>query len=359
MNVDEIQHCTIFLCRAGSHAYGTNTPESDIDIRGVCIPTNLSYYVGFGLKHFEQKTDGWPENEDKTVYDLRKAIKLMADNNPNMLELLYTRPEDTLHSTIFWHNIVDHRKKFLSKKVRYRYSGYAYAQLKRIETHRNYLLNPPKKQPLRKDFGLQEKRMLTKHQEESFLWLISRLLEDSIEEMKLTDEVRKVLREVNYIGLLQSKIPDDVEQIIKRMTNAPDEWVQLLLKEKAYANAKQNWISYENWGKTRNPKRHELEKKYGFDAKHALHLVRLLRQGIEILKTETLEVYRQDREELLAIRNGAWTFEELKDYFNRCEKELHDLYATTSLPNTPDLKFIDKLCIETIQDYLGFKNTWL
>ncbi len=29
---------TIFLTRAGSHAYGLATPESDVDIRGVVIP---------------------------------------------------------------------------------------------------------------------------------------------------------------------------------------------------------------------------------------------------------------------------------------------------------------------------------
>ena len=49
----------------------------------------------------------------------------------------------------------------------------------------------------------------------------------------------------------------------------------------------------------------------GHPANWALHLVRLLRMGIEILTTGDLQVWRHDADELLAIRNGAWTYEQL------------------------------------------------
>ncbi|AEZ66297.1 hypothetical protein phiTE_131 [Pectobacterium phage phiTE] len=37
--------------------------------------------------------------------------------------------------------------------------------------------------------------------------------------------------------------------------------------------------------KNRNAARHELEEKFGYDTKHAMHLVRLLRMSQEILET--------------------------------------------------------------------------
>ena len=42
----------------------------------------------------------------------------------------------------------------LTKKVQQTFHGYAMAQLKKIKTHRSWLLNPPTKKPSREDFGL-------------------------------------------------------------------------------------------------------------------------------------------------------------------------------------------------------------
>lgn len=60
----------IFSTIAGSHAYGTNTKDSDMDIRGVAIRNDKSYYFGF-LKKFEQQQE---IDEDTVIYDIRKII---------------------------------------------------------------------------------------------------------------------------------------------------------------------------------------------------------------------------------------------------------------------------------------------
>lgn len=109
MNPDKwLELRTIYVVEAGSRAYGTNTPESDYDYRGACIPPK-SYF--FGLDNFEQAdgkgtgklvADGlrghitvaididsspiWerlPE-ADITVWSLAKMIKLASDGNPNV-----------------------------------------------------------------------------------------------------------------------------------------------------------------------------------------------------------------------------------------------------------------------------------
>ena len=90
MDIEQVKACMVFETLGGSHAYGTCTPESDWDYRGVCIPTDPSYYIGMGIKKFEQKDKEWPPDEDKVIYDLRKAFRLMADGNPNMIDLLFT-----------------------------------------------------------------------------------------------------------------------------------------------------------------------------------------------------------------------------------------------------------------------------
>lgn len=352
MEIEEVRNCTIFECLAGSHAYGTNTPESDVDIRGVCCPTDLSYYIGMGIKRFEQQEKGWPEGEDKVIYDLRKIVNLMADNNPNCLELLFTDPRYFLTIKPEWEVFIENRDLFLSKKVRYSYAGYAHAQLKRIKRHRNYLLNPPTHKPERSEFGLPQRKLVNSEQAGAYQWLLAKILEDGLEYMKLSQETREELRGVNFIGAIQSDIPDETSHVLKEVTGATDEWVESIMREKRYGNAMKGWNAYQNWRKTRNKKRQALEDKFQLDTKHAMHLVRLMRQGMEIMEGKRLVVFRPDAEELLAIRNGAWSYEQLEEYADECDKKMDELYKTSSLPKQPNRNKIDEICQNVIGNYV-------
>jgi hypothetical protein len=117
-----------------------------------------------------------------------------------------------------------------------------------------------------------------------------------------------------------------------------------------YTAAKDNHSNYWTWKKNRNQARSELEEKYGFDTKHAMHLVRLLRMGAEALETGIIHVKRPDAVELLAIRNGEWSYEQIVSYAEMMDKRVReDLYQTTSLPKRPDLAFAAELLMQ-IQD---------
>lgn len=355
MDAKSVHSCTIFLTKVGSHAYGTNTPTSDIDIKGVCIPTDKSYYIGMGINRFEQKDGGWDTDEDKVVYDIRKAMKLMADANPNMLDLLFCREEDFQYCHGLWNKVRHHRDKFLSKKVRHTFGGYAFAQLKRIQRHRAYLINPPKAKPERADFGLPEQeKLISQEQMGVFQWLLAKTLQDSIEELRLSDETKEELYGVNYIGLVQGNIDDtdDYYHGVKLVTGAPDEWIEAVMREKRYSNALKQWNAYNKWKKERNEKRQVLEAKFGYDTKHAMHLVRLMRMGIEILAGRGVQVYRPDREELLAIRDGAWEYEQVVDYAQKAEMNLIEMSSLSKLPKNPDRVFLDNLCQEVIERYV-------
>ena len=355
MNSKDVENDTIFLTIAGSKSYGTSTPESDTDVRGICVPSDKTYYFGYGLNVFEQKDKGW--EDDRVIYDLRKFFKLTADNNPNILELLYVDERFWLQNTDVWESIVLHRDKFLSKKCKHTFSGYAYAQLKRIKSHRNYLLNPPKKKPERRDFNLTEKRSLSNDSIGAIQWLLASFLEGSIEELPFSDLTKEELSGVNYIGLVQSnlsrELSEDSWKIIQEGSNVSDEVIYTMMQEKAYNNALADFTSYENWKKTRNSKRAAIEEKFGYDTKHAMHLVRLMNMGMEILKDKTLTVFRPEREELSSIRNGVWTYDQVVGYAEEAENTMNKLYKTSSLPNSPDRVFLDKLCQQSIERRLN------
>jgi len=78
----------------------------------------------------------------------------------------------------------------------------------------------------------------------------------------------------------------------------------------------------------------------------------------EILTTGKVVVKRPDREELLAIRNGAWSYDRLVEWAEAEDVELEQLYKTSkALPQTPDRKYLDKLCISLVEKSLS-KYSW-
>src|SRR5271157_537437 len=150
---------TIYITIHGSWAYGTNIETSDIDYRGIVIPPK-EYFFGIN-DSFENSVQKDP---DLSVFDIRKFFILAIENNPNVLELLFTEPEHHLIVTPAFEKIYNNRELFLSKKAKYSLSGYAYSQFKRIKLHRNYLLHPLKAPPTREEFGLINRTLIPKDQ---------------------------------------------------------------------------------------------------------------------------------------------------------------------------------------------------
>ena len=285
-----VENNLIYKVCAGSIAYGLNTAKSDIDIRGITVPPKEFY---FGLQSFEQQ-EMLP---DTVIYSLRKFIRLAKDCNPNIIEMLFVDDNDIIFMNKYGQLLRDNRHLFLSKKARFTFGGYAFAQLKRIKGHRKWITNPQVKPNKEKYF--KEKIMM------------------------LENKTKK-----KYMKFL----------------------------EQEYDNAMKKYSQYLNWKKNRNPERAKLEDKYGYDCKHAMHLIRLLKMGCEILEKGKVIVKRPDREELLAIRNGSLTYNELIKCAENYQNKLDKLYSTSLLPKKPDDKEINKLLINITEDFLNGKN---
>jgi hypothetical protein len=81
--------------------------------------------------------------------------------------------------------------------------------------------------------------------------------------------------------------------------------------------------------------------------KHAMHLIRLQFMFIEIATTGKVNTYREnERQLLLDIRNGKYTYEEIFAIVNELDKQVEDAIKNIILPAEPDYKKIDELIIE-------------
>lgn len=304
MNFD-VEACTIFLSRSGSHAYGTNIESSDEDFKGVCVPPK-SFVLG-PFFNFEQKEELVSKGAkyDKVVFSLSKFIKLASACNPNVVELLFTDESDWIVCTDLGRILVDHRDLFVTKEAKARFSGYAHSQLHRIKRHRSWLLNPIDKQPQRSDFGLPDgKRLISK----------------------------------SAMGA--------VDEIKSRGYSVGPEAETVIQKEKQYATALNNWRKYQHWKKNRNPARAAMEAKFGVDLKHALHLLRLQSMCVEILSGKGIITKRPDAAMLLDVRGGVYSYEEIIEMSDKLEAECNALYETSTLPSHPDVHKLNDLCVQ-------------
>jgi hypothetical protein len=105
---------------------------------------------------------------------------------------------------------------------------------------------------------------------------------------------------------------------------------------------------YQERIKTRNASPAELERQYGYDTKHAMHLIRLLRMATEIVATGTVQVCRPAAESLRAIRRGALSFEALIERAEPLGAEVQSLAAVTSLPACPDEAALNRFCADLV-----------
>lgn len=101
-------------------------------------------------------------------------------------------------------------------------------------------------------------------------------------------------------------------------------------------------------------KRKTLVDKFGYDTKNAAHLIRLLRMGMEFMKEGELFVTRHDAQQLLEIKRGEWTLEQVKAEATHGFKMAEQAYLASKLPSSPDMEAINRLSVDVMN--LVFKN---
>ncbi len=121
----------ILLGLGGSHAYGTSTETSDVDIRGCAVNSKEEILCG---EDFQQVTD---MATDTTVYSFMKFVKLLMNCNPNTIEILGLKQEHYIYLSDIGREMLDNRDMFLSKLAIKSFSGYATAQFHRLENKSN------------------------------------------------------------------------------------------------------------------------------------------------------------------------------------------------------------------------------
>lgn len=298
----------ILLGLGGSRAYGLETSTSDWDWRGVASNSGKEILLG---QDFEQVVD---ETTDTTIYSLKKIIRLLISNNPNVLEICGNKPEHIVYINEIGQELVDNVDMFLSRKAIGSFKGYALAQLHRMENalcHDSYS-------------EAQKLAHIKNAMERALLSFNGRY--ESFEGQKLA------IKEDKSRLLLEGEINECPISEFYGMISE--------LKE-----------IQKNYDKLNN--RNSKKDSYHL-SKHIMHIFRLLYMYMDIAKDLKVITYREKEHDfLLSVKNGLFIKEdgslrkEFYDAYSELEKEVEYVTKHTVLPEHPNYANIESFLMSS------------
>ena len=300
----------IILTLGGSHAYGTNNENSDLDIRGCALNSKMQILTN---EKFEQFVN---EATDTTIYSFNKLVALLSNVNPNTCEMLGNKPEHYFYVSPIGQELIDNAHLFLSKKCVHSFGGYANQQLYRLNQKSAHQLSQA---------GLEQHILKTL---EFMKTDFNKKYSDFSE-----DQIRLYIDKAVQEGY-DTEIFMDVKLTHYPLRDYCSMWSELQNTVKAYGKI---------------GKRNEKALEHGKIAKHMMHLIRLYMMCLDILEKEKIIPYREDEHDLLMdIRNGKFLdsndqpIPEFFEMVDEYEKKLEYAKQNTSLPDNPNYKEINE-----------------
>ena len=342
---------TIFKAITGSQAYGTSTPESDVDYKGI-IMQHTDELISFGYKEQFNIT------KDETYYELRRFMELLSDANPTALELLYTPKNCILTTSPQFELLHSHRDKFITQKCINSFARYGYSQIK-------------KAQGLDKKMNWENSK-ITRKTILDFCYVLTAKGTMKLKPWLLTHEsdmryqenygVSKVpnARDMYYLfpkreGLKYKGICNiDETSNELRLSSIPKRetemgfFIPMSYNKDGYMEHCKDYRSYQDWLKNRNENRYVDVKGHDqkIDGKNVSHCRRLIDIAIEISELKTINVKRPNSEYLLKIKKGEFDLDTIIKKVESDIKLLPELFKKSGLPEDVDKKFVNDLLLD-------------
>ena len=350
MNIEELRknNLILFECISGSRAQGLDTEESDTDIRGVFIMPKEEYY---GFDYIAQVSN---ETNDIVFYEIKRFFDLLSKNNPNILEMLNVADEDI----VFKDHLLNAVKPelFLSKLCKETFANYAMTQLKRARGLNKKILNPmaeEKKTIL--DFCFVVKGQGAVPVKE---WLLENNYgqeQCGLVNIPHMSNVYAVYYDnknnLGYQGIIRKPESDMV--ILSSIPKSETVCATMYCNKDGYSAYCKDYKEYWDWVNKRNETRYKNTIEHGknYDAKNMMHTFRLLTMAKEILRDGSIVVKRSDRDELLKIKSGVYSYDYLVNEAHKKMDEIENAFTHSTLQDRPNRDLIEEMLIKMRDDY--------
>jgi predicted nucleotidyltransferase len=350
-SIDELRsdHASAILFEsvAGSRAYGTSTNTSDEDVRGI-YAVRASAYLDL-IRPSDQVSD---DRGDIVYYSLRRVVELLAQANPNILELLFMPADCVRKMSPAMQMLIERRGQFISKQCADTHAGYAMSQIKRAKGQNKWVNNPKPRDPPRKEQfchvipwgGSADDAVPARPVPLNTIgWHLSEYHAARLEHASGTYRLYRYGQQAKGVFrgdvIACESIPHQEE--LTRFAGL------LLYNEAAWRQALVDHQNYWAWRRERNEARWQQQERgeLDFDAKNMMHTVRLLLSGRSLMQVGQ-PIVRFEGEQLallMSIREGKLSFEEIMSIAQEILADCERFKATADLPETCDLRLATEL----------------
>lgn len=326
MNFEKMaQENKILEVRVGSHLFGTDTADSDLDLYGIFMP---SKEIVFGFQKCENiKLDQVAKDEtgrntkdaiDYTLTEYRKYIKLALENNPNILHILFVDNKNVRYIDEFGERLLDMADKFPYKGAHYRFIKYAEAQKHKMR------IKPEKYNELKAGLSILNK--FSDHQ------VMADVIASKYNHCRIDNRVDKCA----------------IDIFKERQNNKHIVCGDLQLERGVFVS-KAKKIIQKRLDKFTH--RSSLYETYGYDVKFGSNLIHLLMESIELMNTGRIKYPLDYRQDILDIKNGKYTLNEILEWSEDLEEKSKQAYEKSSLRTDPNFEEIENFTIKEMRDW--------
>lgn len=302
---------------AGSHLYGTATPDSDTDYKAVHLPTAHDLLLGIvkevvtastGTKDVRNSVD----DEDFESYTLQKFLKLAAKMTTIPVEMLFIPADKLIHNSTTWQMVVANRHRILCRNA-HPFVGYCRSQAVKYSTRGDRL--------------------------ETFETVVARLrgLDHTsvLQDCLLKREIR--FHDIPGVSLIDRPQPGGgtVRYLVVCGRQAP-----MTCKVKEVLDVMERPIK--EYGKRARIARDA----GGADWKALYHAVRIADEGIQLFNTGEITFPSKVVPLLMKIRSGQMDLDGVLDIFDQKVVELEIAAKNSDLRETPDYAWINEFVAE-------------
>ena len=304
----------IVKMKFGAHLYGTATPDSDLDYKGIFLPTREELLLGRvpGSRNYstgKNESRNTKNDIDVEIYSLHYFIKLACDGQTVAMDMLHAPENRILQKSGIWDEIIENRQKFYTKNLK-SFIDYARRQASK------YGIKGSRINAARAVLAVLKKEDPSKKMRE--IW----------DQLPRIEHCYDVAPDPN--GLRQYQVCGKSFQ-----ESATIGYVIPILEK-----------FYNDYG--RRAKLAAANK--NIDWKAVSHAIRAAYQTREILTENTIAFPLEEADYLRKVKQGELDYLfEVGPKLEALMEEVEHLAATSNLPESADLRFWDRFVCETLE----------
>lgn len=315
----------IFSCIHGSHLYGLNTPNSDVDYKGVFVPALRDIILKKDKSEDRSSTGpahgkNLPGDVDRVNFSLHKFLDMACNGDTIALDMIHapSNPDCVLGSSPHFQYIYDHRHRFYTTEMK---SFYGYCRKQAAK------------------YGIKGSKIHTL--EEVLKSIPSRMigrLSDIIDQLPVNEFCRIVHEPVR-------NKPDGT--LVRFYEVLGSKYQDSIFITEFESNIKMKLSKY-------GTRARQAQTNDGVDWKAVSHALRAGYQLKEIFTTHDLKFPLKERETVLDVKLGRRDFtSEVQPLLEDLMEEIRELSSKSDLPENVDKKFWDEFILDVYRREYG------